>query len=92
MHLSTISSHLPGAVCSTPDHSFGEKKIPNIQPEPYLVQLEAIPTSSIANYMGEEANLTLVTISFQVVVENGEVTPEPHPDCTVLVSSAEHSM
>jgi len=41
---------------STPDHSFGEEIFPDIQLEPLLAQLEAIPSSPIASYMGEDAN------------------------------------
>ena len=51
-----------------PDYSFGEEIFPNIQPEPPLAQLKAIPSSAIASYAGEEANLNLVTASSQVIV------------------------
>jgi len=34
-------------------HSFGKQMFPNIQPEPPLAQLEAIPSHPILKYMGE---------------------------------------
>ena len=37
-------SHLPGQPISAPDHSFWEEIFPNTQPEPPLVQVEAIPS------------------------------------------------
>jgi len=59
-----------------PDHSLGEV-FPNIQPEPPVAQLEAVPSSPITSYMGEEADPCFTTTSLQVVVERGKVTPEP---------------
>ena len=50
---------------------------PNIQPEPPLVQLEAISLSSYCCYPGEEADPCLSTTSFQVVVEGNKVSSEP---------------
>ena len=41
------------------------------------MQLEAIPSVSIASYTGEEANLHLATASFQAVVQSNEVSHEP---------------
>ena len=38
---------------------------------------EAIPSSPIASYAGDEANTHFTTTSFQAVVENDQVTPEP---------------
>ena len=38
--------HFPGQPVPVPDHCFGEV-FPNIQPEPPLMQFEAIPSSSI---------------------------------------------
>ena len=66
------------------DHSFGEEIFPGVQPERTLVQLEAIPSSSIASYGGEEANRHLATTSFQVVAESDKVSPEPPADRSVL--------
>ena len=40
-------------------------------------QFEAIPSSPIASYVGEKADLHLLTASLQVVVESDKVTPEP---------------
>ena len=48
---------------------------PNIQPEPLLVQLEAIPSHPITVTWEKRP----ATICFQVVVEGNEVSPEP-PD------------
>jgi len=45
--------------------SLKEEFFPNIQPEPPLAQLEAIPSCPVASYMGEEANPHLTTTSFQ---------------------------
>ena len=47
---------------------------PNIQPEPHWAQLII---SSSCCYLGEEANPHLTTASFQAVVENNKVSPEP---------------
>ena len=41
-------SHLPGQLIQASDHSFMEEILPDIQPEPPLAQLEAIPFHSIA--------------------------------------------
>ena len=41
------------------------------------LRLETIPSSPIASYMGEEADLHLTTASFQVVLESEKVYPEP---------------
>jgi len=40
----------PGQPVPAPGHSFGEEIFPNIQFEPPLVQLEAIPSSPMASY------------------------------------------
>ena len=40
--------HLPGQPIPVMDHSFGEEILPNIQPEPFLVQLEAVPSCPAA--------------------------------------------
>ena len=53
-----------------PDHSFREVLFPNVQPEPSLVQLEAIPSSPITRYRREEADPQLITTSLQVVIES----------------------
>ena len=73
--------HLPGQPIQAPDHSFWEGVYRNVQPEHPLAQLEAIPSSPITSYMGEEskeANAHLATTSFQVAVESYKVSPE-HP-------------
>ena len=49
-----------------PDHPFREEIFPNIQPEPPLVQLDAIPSHPITSYVGEEATSHLATTSLQV--------------------------
>lgn len=38
-----------------PDHPFHEEILPNVQPEPPLVQLEAMTSGPVACYLGEEA-------------------------------------
>jgi len=53
------ASTTPGQPIPAPAHSF-----PNIQPESPLAQLEAIPSSPIASYVGEEAEPHLTTASF----------------------------
>ena len=60
-----------------PDHSFGKEVFPNVQPEYPLVQLEAIPSSPITSYLGEEADPHLITTFLQVFVEMDKVTTEP---------------
>ena len=59
-----------------PNCSFGEEILPNTQPEPPLAQHEAIPSSPISSYAGEEADLHLATIIFQGVVESDKISPE----------------
>ena len=60
----------PWAKFPVPDHFFGEEILPNIQPEPPLVQPEVILSCSIISYVGEETDLHLSTTFFQVVVEH----------------------
>jgi len=60
-----------------PDHSFSKETFPNIQSKPLLTQLEAIASRPIASYLGEETNTCLTTTSFQIVVENNKVPPQP---------------
>lgn len=48
--------HFPGHPVPDPDDSFGEEVFPHVQPQSPLVQLQAIPSGSIASYMGEEYN------------------------------------
>ena len=67
--------HLPGQPIPMPDHSFREEIFPNIQPEPPLAQLQAIPFRSISTYAGEEADSHFT--SFQRVLESNKVSPEP---------------
>jgi len=58
-------------------HSSAWPPLPNVQPEPSLVQLEASPSSPITSHMREEADPQLTTTSLQVVKESNEVSPEP---------------
>jgi len=44
---------LPGQPVPVPKHSFGEEMFPNVQPEHPLMQLVAILSHSITNYVGE---------------------------------------
>ena len=57
--------------------SFREVVFPNVQPEPPLLQLEAIPSSPITSCTREESNPQLTTTSLQVVIESNKVSPEP---------------
>ena len=57
--------------------TLSEKFFSNIQPESPLAQLEAIPPSPVASYLGEEADPHLTTASLQVVVESNKVSPKP---------------
>ena len=57
-------NHLHGQTIPVLDCSFEEEFFPNTQPEPPLVQLEAISSSSIARYAGEEVEPHLTTSSF----------------------------
>lgn len=52
------------------DYSFCETLFLNVQYKPTLLQSEAIPSCSIANYLEEEPNTNLSTISLQIVVES----------------------
>jgi len=63
--------HLTGQPVPVCNHSFWEV-FPNIQTEPFLVQLQAI--SSCRCYLGEEADSHFATLSFQGVVESSEVS------------------
>ena len=61
--------HLSGQPIPVPDHPFREV-FPNVQPEPSLAQLEAIPSSPITSHTREEADSQLTTASLQVVTES----------------------
>ena len=67
----------PWAAHFSPDHSFGEETFPDIQLESHLEQREAIPSDPIYGYSGEEVGPHLATTSFQEVVKNNKVSPEP---------------
>jgi len=60
----------------TPDH-FLREVFPNIQPEPPLVQLETVPSSSIASYVGEEIDPYITTTSLLGVVVSDKITLAP---------------
>ena len=45
---------------------------PNIQPEPLLVQLEAIPSHHITSYVRRDADLHFATTNFLAGVESNE--------------------
>jgi len=59
-----------------PDHSFGEEVVPNMQPEPPLVQLEAIHSSSSIVTWEKRLSPHLTTTSFLVAVDSDKVSPE----------------
>jgi len=60
-----------------PVHSFREAVFPNIQPEPPLEHLEAIPSCLMTIYTREEADPQLTATSLQVVIESNRVIPAP---------------
>jgi len=53
-----------------PDHSFREEILPHSQPETPLAQLQTTPSSPVARYVGEKADLHLTTAFFQGVEES----------------------
>jgi len=57
------------------ENTFREVVFMNVQPEPSLVQLEAIPSSPITSHRREEADLQLTTTSLQVVIESDKGLP-----------------
>lgn len=69
----------PSLPCGQPllvfEHPFGVEFIPNIQSRPSLVQPEAIFSSSVTFYLGQEVDLHLATISFQGLTEGDKVLP-----------------
>jgi len=68
--------HLPGQPVPAPGHSLREQLFPDVQPESPLAQPEAVPSSPVTSYMGEQADSHLTTTtSFQEVVESHRVTP-----------------
>jgi len=72
-----VIHHLPGQPIPVLDHSLREEVFLNTQTKSFLVQLESIPSSSIASYEGEKADPHLTTTSLQVAVESNKVIPEP---------------
>ena len=56
---------------------------PKIQAEPPLVQLEAVSSSSITSYVGEEADSHLTTTSFLAAAEQSQL-PQLFPISVVL--------
>ena len=69
--------HLPEQPVPVHHLSFWEEIFPNIQTEPPLAQLQAIPSCSTTSFTGEEANVHRTTASFQRVVGSNKVSPEP---------------
>ncbi|KAJ7396609.1 hypothetical protein BTVI_143666 [Pitangus sulphuratus] len=67
------------------DNPFHEEIFPEVQPEPPLVQLEAISSCPVASFLEEKADLNLATTSFQVYPA-GRV-PEGREDLLLLNSS-----
>lgn len=59
------------------DNAYSKESVPNGQPTSSLIQRRAISSCLVAYYMGEGDDPHLATVSFQVVVESNEVTPEP---------------
>ena len=87
----------PRAVCTSTWPLFQRK-----EGQPKSSQLEAIPSSHIASYAGEEANSHFATTSFQVVLESNRVSLEtllhskqyqfPWPLLIRLVLQAPHQL
>lgn len=58
--------------------SLFQRVFPNIQPQPPLALLEAIPSCPVVRYLEEEASSHLTTTHFQTTVESNEISLEPH--------------
>jgi len=71
----TVTLPPPWEACASA--SIWEEIVPNIQPEPPLAQRETITSHPMSSNFGEEIDPHLATTSFQIVAENGEVSPEP---------------
>jgi len=69
--------HRPGQPGPVSDRSFSKEIFPNIQSKPPLMQLEAIASRPMADYLGEETNPRLTTPSCQGAVESKKVSPQP---------------
>ena len=74
-----VTPPLPGQPVPALCHFFGEEMFRNIQPEPPLAQLEAIPPCSTAVTWEQKPTPTLPQLPFQGVVESNKVFPEPPP-------------
>ena len=59
-----------------PDHSFSKEIFPNIQSKPPPMWLEIVSSYPLTCLLGEETNTHHATTSFQVVVENCEISAE----------------
>lgn len=56
---------MPGQPVPMVDNPFSEEILPDTQPEPPLVQIEAISSHLVTCYLGDEADTHLTTTSFQ---------------------------
>jgi len=72
--------HFPGQPVPMLHNPFGEEIFPNFQSKSPLTQLAAISSCPISSCLGEETNTHLTTTSFQIVVEQDKVSPQPPPD------------
>jgi len=61
--------NLSGQPIAVHDHPFREAVFPNVQPEPPLAQLEAIPCSPTTSHTREDADTQLTKTFLQVVTE-----------------------
>jgi len=68
-------NHFPWQPVPMLDNPFCEEIFPHIQSKPLLVVLEAISSRLTACHLGEESDIHLATICFQVVVESDKVSP-----------------
>jgi len=60
-----------------PDHPFREVVFSDIQSEPSLAQLEAIPSSPSTRHTRGEAEPQLTTTSLHIVIESNKVSSQP---------------
>lgn len=59
------------------DSPLHEEIFPNMQPKPFLMQLDSASSHPVTFYQREEPDPHLVAPSCQGVVEHNKVTPEP---------------
>ena len=68
------------------DHRLGKEVLPNVQSEPPLVQLWAIPTLPVTGYQGEELSTSLSTSPPQEAAESNEITSQLYYNTFALLA------